>query len=250
MHTMVRTFHSVKLDRDIPFKRYGHAGKPMIVFPTADGRFHEFEDFGMIEACRPFIENGVIRVYAIDSIDRETWLNVQADPVERARIHNAYDACIVDELVPAIKRQEPWSEGFLTAGCDMGAFHAANFFFKHPDVFDTLIALSGYYDTRAFVGDRLGEFDIYVNSPIDYLKHLSDPWYLERYRTNSIVLCTGQGEQEARSIRDTRQLESILRDKGIPAWVDYWGYDVNHDWSWWRLQIAYFLGTLIERRRL
>jgi esterase/lipase superfamily enzyme len=30
----------------------------------------------------------------------------------------------------------------------------------------------------------------------------------------------------------------------VPAWFDYWGYDVNHDWPWWRRQLPYFLGKL------
>lgn len=222
----------------------------MIVFPSSGGRFYEYENFGMIEACRPYIESGAIRVFTMDSVDNETWLNRNASPVERARFHNAYDAYVINELIPAIKYHEPWSEGFITTGCDMGGFHAANFFFKHPDVFDTLIALSGLYDSRIFVGDQVSDFDIYVNSPVDYLRNLSDPWFLDRFRANSIILCTGQGAREENSIRDTRQMEAILKSKNVPAWVDYWGYDVDHDWSWWRLQIAYFLDRLIEQRRL
>jgi esterase/lipase superfamily enzyme len=41
---------------------------------------------------------------------------------------------------------------------------------------------------------------------------------------------------------DTRALEHIFPDKGIRAWMDYWGYDVNRDWPWWYQQMNYFLG--------
>ena len=36
----------------------------------------------------------------------------------------------------------------------------------------------------------------------------------------------------------------LERDMGIDAWIDYWGYDVNHDWPWWYKQMNYFLGRL------
>jgi hypothetical protein len=37
------------------------------------------------------------------------------------------------------------------------------------------------------------------------------------------------------------RLQKILADLEVPAWFDYWGHDVNHDWQWWRLQMPYFL---------
>ena len=41
------------------------------------------------------------------------------------------------------------------------------------------------------------------------------------------------------------KLDAVLKAKNIPAFVDYWGYDVNHDWDWWRRQAAYFLGKIM-----
>ncbi len=38
----------------------------------------------------------------------------------------------------------------------------------------------------------------------------------------------------------------MLRDKDIPAWVDYWGTDVNHDWPWWHKQLKYFMGRWLD----
>ena len=42
-------------------------------------------------------------------------------------------------------------------------------------------------------------------------------------------------------LTETRELEAVLRDKGVPAWVDYWGEDVSHDWAWWHRQLVYFM---------
>ena len=83
------------------------------------------------------------------------------------------------------------------------------------------------------------------NSGADILKQ-ADPGTVERLRHRSIVLCCGQGEGEEIELDATRILEKDLQDHGIPAWVDYWGRDVNHDWVWWRPQIRYFLPYVLE----
>ncbi len=43
-------------------------------------------------------------------------------------------------------------------------------------------------------------------------------------------------------------MESLLRAKNIPAWIDFWGHDVNHDWPWWHKQRITFLNTRRNRR--
>lgn len=73
---------------------------------------------------------------------------------------------------------------------------------------------------------------------------MDDSYYLDLYRKGNIIICTGQGAWEEESIRDTRALAEVLHHKGVPAWIDFWGYDVNHDWPWWRIQMPYFLGKL------
>lgn len=247
MYKKERSFYSKHLQREMYFREYGHAGKPMIVFPSSGGSYYEYEDFGMIEACKPFIDQGLIRVYTPDSIDQESWMNDLIHPYERAAKHNAYDLYIVEELAGLIYHETNWEGEFISTGCSLGAYHALNFLFRHPDIFDTVIALSGIYDIRYFVGDEMN-FDIYINSPTDYLKNLEDPWYLEKYRKSQIVICSGQGAWEDDTIKDTQKIAEILRAKNIPAWIDLWGQDVNHDWDWWRIQIVYFLNKILIKR--
>lgn len=249
MNVEYHKMYSGRIGREMEFKSYGWGGKPVVVFPSSGGRFYEYEDFGMTEACRPFIERGVIRLYTPDSIDRESWF-ADAAPGDRARRHNDYDGYIVDELVPFIKFHSGYGSGMIATGCSMGGYHSVNFFFRHPDVFDTLIALSGIYDARFFMGDFGGDFDVYINSPVDYIAGMSDPWFLDRYRQGNIIICTGQGAWEEDSIRDTRHMQRVLGEKGIPAWVDYWGHDADHDWPWWRVQMPYFLGALENQGKL
>lgn len=247
MQISYQKIYSRNLNRDIEFKSYGHAGKPMIVFPSSGGRFYEFEDFKMIDAIAHLIDRGLVRVFTPDSIDSESWYNYGLPSEERAKRHNQYDLFIVDELVPLIKEQTGWYGGFISHGCSMGAFHALNIYLRHPDVFDATIALSGIYDARFFVGEDFG-YNVYINSPVDYLKNIDDSYYLDRYRNGDIIVCVGQGAFEAESIRDTRLIGDIFREKNIPAWVDFWGYEVAHDWPWWRVQIVYFLERLLEYR--
>ena len=231
---------SRRLEQDMELKVYGHGGKPVMVFPCQGGRFFEYEDFGMVAACRPFIDSGAITLFTVDSVDNQSWLNGSAHPAERARRHLDYDRYIVDEVAPFVRERLPRASGILATGCSMGGYHSANFFFRHPDVFDALIALSGVYKLTRFVGDFMDE-NVYLNAPLAYLPALADPWYIERYRRSRIVVCVGQGAWEDDMLADTRELQAILEGKGIPAWIDYWGHDVNHDWPWWRLQMPYFL---------
>ncbi len=242
-----RSFYSRHLNREMFFREYGHAGKPMIVFPSSGGSFYEYEDFGMINACRPFIDEGSLRIFTPDSLDQESWMNESLHPFEKAAKHNKYDAYITQELVPFIYHNTGWKEKMISTGCSLGAYHAVNFLFRHPNIFDTTIALSGIYDIRYFTGNEMN-FNIYINSPTDYLKNIEDPWYLDQYRESLIVICCGQGAWEEESIRDTQHLAHVLRNKNIPAWVDFWGHDVNHDWDWWRIQITYFLNRILHNR--
>jgi esterase/lipase superfamily enzyme len=242
MNVEYHKWRSSNLGQEMELKLYGRGGKPALVFPTSGGRFFEYEDFGMVEACRPFLESGKIMLVAVDSVDRQSWMNVDAHPADRARRHNDYDRYIVEEVVPFV-RDLGHRRRFISTGCSMGGYHSANFFFRHPDVFDALVALSGVYQLRRFIGDFMDD-NVYFNTPLAYLPGLADPWYLDRYRNSRIIVCSGQGAWEEETLADTRALKRILDDKQIWCWVDIWGRDVDHDWPWWRRQMPYFLGHL------
>ena len=65
--------YSGELGRDMEYKRYGYAGRPVVVFPTSSGRFYQFEDSGAIAALGEFIDTGRIQVWTLDGIDDETF---------------------------------------------------------------------------------------------------------------------------------------------------------------------------------
>lgn len=247
MHFERRSHWSGELGREMYFNVYGHAGKPIIVFPSSGGSHNEYADFGMIEACRPFIDRGLIKFYTQDSFDKESWLAPNKSGHDMALAHDAYDRYIVNELVPLIRYESEWYAGLMATGCSMGAFHSINFALRHPDLFDVTIALSGVYDARFFTGEFYGDPIVYGNSPIDYLWGQCDEWFLSRYRQNHYIVAVGQGAWEEQHVADTARLQEAFQAKGIPAWFDFWGHDVDHDWPWWKVQMPFFLGKLAEQ---
>jgi bacterioferritin len=50
---------------------------------------------------------------------------------------------------------------------------------------------------------------------------------------------------EVEAIADTQAMQQLLSSKGVPAWFDYWGYDVPHDWTSWRDMMPYFLEKIL-----
>lgn len=133
----------------------------------------------------------------------------------------------------------------MTIGCSMGAFHAGNIFFRFPDRFDATICMSGVYDAANILGGYIDDL-VYLNSPYHCLPNLpADHYYRGLYARSHIFICVGQGAWEDELLADTRKLDRVLKDSGIPAFVDYWGFDVNHDWNWWQKQVAYFLGKIM-----
>jgi esterase/lipase superfamily enzyme len=232
-------WESPALGEGMGIRVYGHDGRPLIAFPSQAGRHQDLEGFGVIGSVAHLIDAGRIRIVSVDSIDGQTWANDWAHPADRAARHEAYVRYLVDELAPWIRDRTGWHT-MWTVGCSMGAYHAANMLFRRPDVFDGCVAMSGLYQLRHFIGDFVDD-TIYFNSPLLYLPNLEDPWYLERLRRARICIVVGQGAWEDEMLADTRALDAILAAKGIPAIVDYWGHDVNHDWDWWQHMLPYQL---------
>jgi len=229
---MRRTYHkwySHRLGRDMELLAFGHAGAPVLAFPTSMGRFYEYEDFGMVRTLARHLDEGWIQLFCVDGIDGESWYNRGIAPHDRAVRHNQYESYLVEEVVPLMRGHD--NAGFLmTTGCSFGAYHAANLAFKHPEVFSRVIAISGQYDLR-FLSRGYFDDDYYFNSPMAYLPNLSDDRYLGPLRDHlQIILCAGGWNDICRD--GTESLAAVLRAKSIPHTLDIWD-DAWHDWPWW-----------------
>ena len=247
MHIEEHRWYSPHLAREMALKVYGHWGRPLIVFPCSRGRYFDYEGMGMIDAVAGFIDAGRIKLFCVDSIDAESWYDFGVPPAERNARHEAYDRYVTGEVVGFIRDHcKSPQANILTNGCSMGAYHAVNFFLKHPDLFGGTLSLSGLYRLdRSEFGIQSHELEaVYFNSPLAYLPGIDDGATLDALRRSQIVICCGQGAWDEEALADTRDLEQILQAKEVPAWIDVWGHDVNHDWPWWFKQMNYFLDKL------
>ena len=243
MHREEITHRSAALNRDMHIMIYGHAGVPFLSFPTQDSMCHNYEEFGMIDQLADFIEGGRIQLFVVDTVDAESWSARGSDNAWRAARQEQYFHYIVDEAVPFIRSRNPATPA--VTGFSMGADHAVITFLRRPDLFRSVIALSGVYDADYFFDGWMNP-TLYDNSPERFLPNLpADHPYIQMYNARKMILCCGQGAWEEDGVRTLRFLESVFREKGIHAWCDFWGYDVNHDWPWWYKQMRYFLPFLL-----
>ena len=65
--------YSKCLNKQMHLCIYGHAGVPLLGFPTQDSNCHNYEDFGIIYHLSDFIEQGRIQIVTVDSVDEESW---------------------------------------------------------------------------------------------------------------------------------------------------------------------------------
>jgi esterase/lipase superfamily enzyme len=231
-------------DRPGAVIRYGHWGRPVLAFPTEQGRAWDYENNGMVDAVAGLIDTGRIKLYCVDSYDHLTWSDRSVALEERARRHGRYESWITDHVVPAIGRDSPGTADAVVTGCSLGAFHALNLALKRADLFPVAICQSGSYDpSRWHAWGERGDAT-YFSSPTDFVQHLGGD-HLEWLRARVFVLLTvGQGAWETHpteSLPSTRLMAGLLRSKGISCELDEWGHDVSHDWPWWQRQLAHHL---------
>ncbi|WP_256840115.1 esterase family protein [Ornithinimicrobium faecis] len=224
--------------------RYGHFGRPVIAFPSEAGRAWDYENNGMVEALRPLIDEGRIKLYAVDSFDHLSWSNYALPTEQRAERHAIYENWILGHVVPTIDADSPGHGGIVTTGCSLGGYHAVNFALKRADLFPVAISLSGNFDPTSWRGwGETGE-TTYLNNPLAYVAGAEGDHLDWLRQAVQILLVVGEGPfevQPTKSLPGARAMAAVLADKQIPHQLDVWGHDSAHDWPWWRTQIAYHL---------
>lgn len=237
METNYYKWFSPAMNREMEVKTWGHSGVPVLFIPCQDGHFFDFENFHMSDVFAPWIESGQIKVYSIDTVDKETWSDRSRGARERAEIYESWINYICNEVVPMA------GENCMVMGCSLGATHAAILYYRFPDLFTRMLAISGIYSSAYGFDDYMDDL-VYYFSPIDFLRNMpADHPYIEKYNSGRSVICTGQGAWEQPDY--AREMAAICHDKGINTWVDFWGHDVNHDWPWWYKMTEYFLPELL-----
>jgi len=218
---------------------YGHYGFALLMFPTAAADFLEYERFKLIDTIGWFLKEGKLKAFSINSINNESWLNNNMHPSHKAMRHQQYNQYVIEEVVPFIHNHSKGLVPIVTTGASLGALHAANNFFRRPDIFSGTIAMSGSYDLKTY-SRGYSDDNVYFNSPIDYLPGWEDNNMLEKMRQGKIVIASGQGSYEDPNA--SKRLSDILHSKSVNHWLDLWGQDMKHDWPTWRQMLPYFLG--------
>lgn len=241
MRREITSWYSPSLNKEMPIASYGHYGFALLLIPTAAADYLEYERFQLIQSLEPLIDSGKIRVFSIDSINKESWLNYEMNPAHRAIRHNDFNSYVFNEVVPFIRNATSNETFIYTCGASLGALHAMNLFLKRPDILNGVIAMSGVYDLTEYTRGYWDE-QVYYNSPIHYIPNLDDPFFLDKLKaSHHIHLATGSGEFE--DPEANKRFASVLFNKGIWCDLDVWGPDIRHDWPTWRDMLPYILNN-------
>lgn len=225
---------SVHLNREVEMLVFGHAGYPVILFPTSKGSFHENRDMGLIGAAHWFIEQGLIQIFCPESNDKQSFYDKGVHPHQRIQQHVAYDKMICHELVERIRLNTGVAKVAI-AGCSFGGYHAANFAFRHPGYVSHMFSMSGAFDIRDFMNGYQHD-DIFYNSPLEYLPGLQDHelWNMK------IVLGTSNWDI---CFDANLKMHKALNQKGVSHWLDV-RQERLHDWPMWREMFPHYLSTI------
>lgn len=237
--------YSDRLHRAMGIKIYGHYGVPVLAFPCQNKGNDDFYHHGMIDALAPLIEAGRMKLYCLATNDDASVSDESWDHGKAAYELEQYHHYLVQEALPFVYQKQG---GFclpLLIGASMGGSHAANNFFRRPDLFDGFLALSCSFDlARCF--DGYFDDNIYNNSPVHYLQNLPlDHPYIDLYNQRKMHAVVGDGSFEHLVRYTYHWLQGIVEEKGIRVNFHYWDENSVHDWSSWRYQMPFFLDMLL-----
>jgi esterase/lipase superfamily enzyme len=236
MHREYHKWFSHRLGRDMELLVHGHAGLPILVFPSSQGRFYEFEDRGMIDAIGYKIDNGEVQLYCLDSVDAESWYNRNVPPRWRIARHMTYESYVTEEVLPLV-RNKNWNAKTISLGCSFGGYHAVNIALRHPDKFTGFLSMSGAFDLTRFLHGYYDN-DVYFNIPPHYIANLGDSWQLDRYRQSSYLFASGWDDH---CLQESRHLAGLLQSKGVGCRMDIWDTYNSHDWPTWQRMMQVYL---------
>jgi esterase/lipase superfamily enzyme len=240
MNREYHRWYSARLGRDMELLVFGHAGAKVLVFPTRDGRFHEYEDLRMVDALRHKIDAGQMQLYCVDSIDWESFYCFWNHPADRVRRHIAFEEYILNEVMP-LMRAKNGHPCTIAHGCSLGGFHAANIAFRHPHLFHKVAAFSGRYDLTLNLEGFRDLFDgyrdenVYFHTPVQFLPGMGG-WRLDALRRMDVVMVVGREDPFA---DNNRYLSHILWNKGVRHALHEWDARAHQGHYWRRMAPLY-----------
>jgi esterase/lipase superfamily enzyme len=244
MHPMKKlrqSWFSPSLQKEMPIATYGDFGFALLLIPTAAADYLEYERFQLIESLSGFINEGKIKVFSIDSINSESWMNQSIEPSWKSARHQQWNQYVFDEVIPFIKQNTSNETPIIVCGASFGALHSMNLFLKRPDLINGVIAMSGVYDLTEYTKGYYDD-NVYFNSPMHYMPNLNGHAILEQIRASKhIHILTGNGAFEDPA--SAGKFAHILYEKGIHYEFDNWGPGWPHDWNTWRAMLPQYIAT-------
>ena len=241
MERQITSWYSHRLQKDMPIAVYGHYGFALLLVPPAAADYLEYERFQLIDTLSHFADSGKVKIFSINSINNESWLNNHMDPRHKIVRHQQFNEYVYEEVIPFIRTHTSHDTPIIICGASFGALHSMNLFLKRPDLLNGVIAMSGVYDLTEYTKGYYDE-DVYFNSPQHYMPNLTDHAILEQIRkSRHIHIFTGSGAYEDPNA--SGRFARILYDKGINYELDTWGPEWPHDWNTWRAVLPNYLGT-------
>ena len=241
MERSLSSWYSPHLHKEMPIAVYGHYGFALLMIPTAAADYLEYERFELINSLSPFINAGKLKVFSVNSINTESWMNDHMNPKDKSIRHQQFNSYVFEEVIPFIKTHTNADTQIVTCGASFGALHSMNLFLKRPDLINGVIGLSGVYDLTEYTKSYFDD-DVYFNSPQHYIPNLTDHNVLEQIRKSyPIYIFSGSGAYEDPNA--SRSFASILYNKGITYELDIWGSEWPHDWQTWRAALPNSIGN-------
>src|SRR5215211_2073004 len=103
MERYITSWYSQRLEKEMPVAVYGHYGFSLLLIPTAAADYLEYERFQLIDALSPFINEGKLKVFSINSINNESWMNHDMNPRDKSIRHQQFNSYVFEEVVPFIE---------------------------------------------------------------------------------------------------------------------------------------------------
>ena len=236
MHREYHKWFSPSLGREMELLVHGHGGARVLVFPTSMGRFHEWEDRGMVAALGEHVRRGWLQLYCVDSVDSESWYAKWKHPHDRAVRQDEYERYLLHEVLPLSWQKNP-TPYLIATGASFGAYHALDFGLRHPDLVGRVLGMSGLYDIKEQTGGYT-DGAVYLHSPVDFVAGEHDHGRLEALRRMDIILAIGRDDPMR---ANNEWMSKVLWEKGVGNALRIWdGW--AHDWPWWREMVVKYIG--------
>src|SRR5438067_8811582 len=100
MKRELTSWFSPALNKEMPIAIYGDYGFALLLVPTAAADYLEYERFQVMDTLAPLINGGKVKVFSVNSINNESWLNNEMQGAHKAIRHNQFNQYIYAEVIP------------------------------------------------------------------------------------------------------------------------------------------------------